>query len=87
MQGFRGFPERWYDWGYAPERKGLLLCSACGPLLHSDGEPTEFGSWHNQFPRNYLPKGMFVTNQVGNLAHKDTGDEDFMKYEIRGEGQ
>lgn len=86
MQGFAGYPERWYDWSYAPERKGMKLCSACGPVKHSDGEATEFGSWHNQFPRTFLPKGMFEANRVGNIAHKESGDEDFRKFEIIGGG-
>ena len=60
----------------------MLLCSACGPSKCSDGTDSEYGEWHNQFPRTFLPKGMFVTNLVGNLAHKETGDEDFRKYEI-----
>lgn len=84
-QGFVNGMERFYDWSYAPERKGLRLCSACGPTKFTRGNPTEYGKWHNRFPRTYLPIGMFVTNQVGNLAHKDTGDEDFRKYEIHGE--
>lgn len=83
MQGFRGFPEQWYDWSYAPHLQGMLLCSACGPAKHSDGSDSEYGVWHNQFPRTFLPKGVFVTNRVGNLAHKDTGDEDFRKYELK----
>ena len=60
----------------------MLLCSACGPSTNSDGTDSEYGKWHNRFPRTFLPKGMFVTNRVGNLAHKETGDEDFRKYEI-----
>lgn len=81
MQGFRWLA-KFYDWSYAPERNGMLLCSACGPLKFASGEVTEFGQWHNRFPRTFLPKGMFVTNSVGNLAHRDTGDEDYMKYAL-----
>lgn len=44
--------------------------------------PTEYGKWHGKFPRVFLPLGMFVTNRVGNLAHKDTGDENFRAYAI-----
>jgi hypothetical protein len=49
------------------------LCSACDPAI---------GKWHERFSRTYLPLGMFVTAKNGNLAHKDTGDEDFRKYAI-----
>ena len=54
-------------WG--EERK---LCSECG-----------FGKWHGKFSKLLLPKGQFVTNDEGNLAHKDTGDTDVRKYEIK----
>lgn len=47
------------------ESKPWMLCSACDP---------DIGKWHDRFPRHFLPKGMFVTNKQGNLAHKDTGD-------------
>jgi len=81
-QGFNGFFEKLYDWSYAPERKGLKLCSACGPVKYSDGEETEYGVWHGVFERTYLPKGMFFTNRVGNLEHKETGSEDFRFYAL-----
>lgn len=38
------------------------------------------GKWHGHFPRVMLPKGMFITNSVGNLQHKETGDTDLSKY-------
>lgn len=56
-QGFQGWPERSFDWSYAPERKGMLLCSAWGPVKYRSGEPTKFGKWHDQFERTYLPLG------------------------------
>lgn len=81
-QGFKGFAEQWFDWTGIEDRKGKLLCSACGPTTDSDGEPTPFGTWHDKFKRTFLPKGMFKTNSVGNLEHIETGEEDFRKYEI-----
>lgn len=60
------------------------VCSACEPK--TDGEPGSVpapGEWHGEFPRVFLPKGMFVTNHEGNLAHKDTGETDFRKYEVK----
>lgn len=47
-------------------------CSACEPD----------GKWHGEFERVFLPKGMFVTNRDGNLAHKQTGDTDFRKHAV-----
>lgn len=86
MQGFKGFAES-YDWSYAPARKGLLLCSACGPTHEASGELSGFGKWHDQFERVYLPLGMFKTNQRGNLAHAETGDEDYRAYAISEPGK
>jgi hypothetical protein len=50
-----------------------MLCSACDP---------DIGQWHDRFPRVYLPKGMFVTNQCGNLSHIETNDENASAYAI-----
>lgn len=82
-QGFNGFFERLYDWSYAPARKGMKLCSACGPTHYRNGEQTEYGKWHRVFPRVFLPKGKFKTNRVGNLEHIVTGSEDFRSFEIK----
>lgn len=81
FQGFKSFPE-WFRWDGIEDRKGKLLCSACGPRLNDDGTKTEYGVWHNAFPRRYLPKGLFITNSVGNLQHKLTGEtgKDMEKY-------
>lgn len=84
-QGFNGFFEKLYDWSYAPERKGMKLCSACGPVKYNDGTATEYGKWHRVFPRVFLMKGEFKTNCQGNLEHIRTGDTDYMKYQLRGE--
>jgi hypothetical protein len=53
--------------------KPWMLCSACDP---------EIGKWHDQFPRLFLPKGLFATNERGNLAHAETGDENVSAYAI-----
>jgi hypothetical protein len=82
-QGCSGYAERFYSWAGLEERKGKKLCSACAPTKYSDGTPTEFGVWHDQFDRVYLPKGMFVTDKCGDLAHKDTRDTDFRKYAVQ----
>lgn len=60
----------------------LSICSACGPVKHRDGTPTEYGKWHGQFERVFLPLGMFETNRVGNLAHKETGDDNVRAYAL-----
>lgn len=74
-------PER-YDWTGIEDRQGKMLCSVCGPTKHADGTPTEFGQWHGRFNRVFLPKGMFITAQNGNLAHIGTGDENYLRYAI-----
>lgn len=84
-QGFKGWPEKSFDWSYAPERKGLVLCSACGPVRYAKGEgPTKFGVWHEQFGRVFLPMGAFKTNDRGNLEHIESGREDFQSFAIKG---
>ena len=81
-QGCNGFFEKLFDWSYAPERKGMRLCSACAPVKYNDGNSTNFGKWHCVFPRIYLPKGKFKTDEQGNLEHVETGDKDYMNYRI-----
>lgn len=83
-QGCGGFTVKWYDWTGIEDRKGKKLCSACGPTKYKDGTPTEFGEWHGQFPRTFLPMGMFFTNREGNLAHMGTKETNFRKYAIEG---
>lgn len=80
-QGIKGL-KIIFDWNGLEDRKGMLLCSACAPTLHANKTPTEFGKWHEQFKRNYLPKGMFKTSSNGNIEHVDTGDQDYKKYII-----
>jgi hypothetical protein len=77
------FPQD-FDWTGIEDRKEKALCSACAPAKYGDGTPTEFGKWHGQFARTFLPLGMFKTNRVGNLAHIETGDEDYRKYAVAG---
>lgn len=81
-QGFPEIVEDCFDWAYAPERRGMKLCSACGPTHHASGTPTEYGVWHGEFERIFLPVGMFITARNGNLEHKETGDQSFKKYAI-----
>lgn len=45
--------------------KPWMLCSACDIRIRE---------WHGEFSREFLPKGEFVTNVQGNLAHKDTAE-------------
>lgn len=71
-----------FDWSGMPHLKGKLLCSACGPTHYNDGSQTNYGRWHNRFPRTYLPKGMFHTNRVGNLEHNETGSTNLSLYAL-----
>lgn len=59
------------------------ICSACAPTKYKDGKPTEFGKWHGEFPRIFLPMGAFFTNKKGNLEHKESGSENFIQYELK----
>jgi hypothetical protein len=86
---FQGFHHKWIvdglDWTGIEDRKGKQLCSACGPAKFRDGTPTKKGGqWHGQFPRTFLPMGMFKTNQEGNLEHIESGSTKFHEYEIEG---
>jgi len=83
-QGFKiEFIQRCFDWSGIEDKKGKFLCSACGPTQYRDGNATEFGKWHGEFERMFLPMGMFKTNRVGNLEHIETGEEDIRKYIIK----
>ena len=81
-QGFSGFAERFYDWTGFEDRKGMRLCSVCGPTRYSDGTYTGASTWHGRFERVFLPKGEFKTNDVGNLEHIATGSEDFRAFAL-----
>lgn len=80
-QGFQ-FLSDCFDWSYAPKREGLKLCSACGPVSYKTDGLTEYGKWHNEFDRVFLPKGEFHTNNRGNLEHTATGSEDFRQFAL-----
>lgn len=86
-QGFNGSFERLFDWSYSPALKGKRICSACGPAKYRDGSETRYGKWHKVFPRQYLPIGMFETNSVGNLVHKETLSDDYKPYIIKQDGE
>lgn len=80
--GFKYMQES-FDWSEIPERKGMMLCSACGPTHYRDGTPSHYGKWHNRYPRVYLPMGMFCRASNGNLEHIETGNQDYHKYSIQ----
>lgn len=82
-QGFAMLQEC-FDWTGIEHLKGKQLCVECGPTKYKDGGPTECGKWHGKFDKIFFPKGIFITNREGNLEHKETGDTDIMKYEIKG---
>ena len=86
-RGIKGYAETFFDWAGFEEKKGKKLCSVCAPTKYKDGKPTKFGTWHDNFPRRFLPMGMFKTNSVGNLEHIETGEDDYRKYEIKPNSQ
>lgn len=69
-----------FNWAGIENRRGLKLCSACGPTAYKDNTPTRFGRWHGMFPRTFLPMGMFRTASNGNVEHVDTGSQDYRQY-------
>lgn len=71
-----------FDWHGIEERRGMRLCSACGPAFRSDGEHSGYAAWHGEFEQTYLEKGKWKTNRAGNLEHVDTGRTDFLKHAI-----
>ena len=81
-QGCSGYAASFYDWTGFESVKGKRLCSACAPTKYKDGKPTEFGRWHGEFPRTFLPMGMFKTAQNGNLQHIESGSENFRQYAL-----
>ena len=48
MPGFKGIT-KCYDWSFAPERDGLLVCSACGPSHEARGSGSGFVKWYGKF--------------------------------------
>lgn len=81
-QGCDGYAESFFDWTGFEDRKGKKLCSVCAPTKYKDGKPTDFGTWHGEFERVFLPLGMFITDRHGNLAHIETGDTNFGAYAL-----
>ncbi len=65
--------EKLMDWSYAPDRKGMALCSLHAPPYYIDGTKTKYGVWHSQFARHELPLGEYETDpETGGLRHKVT---------------
>ena len=77
-----------YDWSYNELLKGKKLCRACGPSKDANGDVMncyawgEYGVWHKQFGRTFLPLGKFKTASNGNLEHIETGDQGYEKYAL-----
>lgn len=81
-QGCQGYIEDAYNWEGIEDRRGKMLCSACAPTKYASNTPTRYGKWHGQFPRYFLPMGMFKTNKEGNLEHVENGDTAYHHYAI-----
>lgn len=85
--------------GLKDEQEFGAYCSACNPVWYTkEGrygfgprpadykhERDDSGKWHGQFERTFLPKGMFHTNDDGNLAHVLTLETDYSKYRLEAE--
>ena len=76
--------------GLTEEDEFGKYCCVCNPVWFADnrqygiGENPNKKEWHNKFERIFLPKGEWITNKVGNLEHKITGEQDYYKYVIKG---
>lgn len=81
-QGIGTLLDDCFDWHGMEDRKGKRICSACAPKKLSDGTASELGKWHGKFEWVFLPMGMFKTNKIGNLEHKETGSEKYKNYSI-----
>ena len=81
IQGCKMFSED-FVWGTSSGSMGQMVCSDCGPTHFDDGSLTGLGEWHGDFDRVFLPKGMFHTNQQGNLEHNESGSIKFRDYQI-----
>lgn len=62
-----------FDWSGIENRKGLKLCSACGPSTYANGESTAYGKWHRRFARIFFPCNQFQTDRSGDLRHVSLG--------------
>lgn len=82
----QGIPEAihdCFDWTGIEDRKGKKLCSEHAPTNYANNEgKTEFGKWHGQFKRTFLPMGKFRTASNGNLEHIETGEQDYHKFAL-----
>lgn len=65
--------------GLTPEQEFGRYCSVCNPIWFTVGsygigpnpKPTPgFGIWHGRFKREFLPKGEFITNDMGEIVRK-----------------
>lgn len=80
LQGFKWV--EWFDWTGIEDRRGMKLCSACGPPKTLIGNDSGGGTWHGEFERIFLPMKMFRTEPGVGLAHVETGDSDYRKHAI-----
>lgn len=85
LECYADFITDMYDWTGLEEFKGKSLCSACAPSKHSDGTETEYGQWHGEFKRDFLQKGMWFTNDDGNIENKETGQIDYKNHTLNAE--
>lgn len=83
--GFTGevdvIQEQYLDYSGIEDRKGIPLCSECGPTKYSSGKDTDYGKWHGKFDQVFLPMNEFETCQnTGDLVHIESGIKDFRSF-------
>jgi len=85
-QGFKSMAHL-FSWRGIEHRKGKMLCCVCGPTEYKNGKRTKYGVWHGRFPRMFLPKGEFHTNNQGNLTHTKTGNSFYTLFDLCRKGE
>jgi hypothetical protein len=76
--------------GLKPGQPFGAYCSVCTPVWFTEEGaygvgPHSESRWHGKFERRFLPKGLFHTNEDGNLAHIETLNTDVDKYALAAE--
>lgn len=81
-QGYVGIVQNCFNWTEYEQRKGLKLCSHCGPFMYTNGR---YVFRKEELSLIYLPMGQFETDNQGNLFHTESQSTDVMKYRLEPE--
>lgn len=79
-RGYLTFSHKFLNFKGKEHLKGRRLCSACTPATYLKGTGTGMGTWHGEFKQNFLPKGKYTTDRVGNLVSIADPDQDYTAF-------